>query len=56
MMVLKSGAHPMREIELSVKRLHQAGVKLNGLVLNGISIRSKHYGIGNYSYQNSHAD
>ena len=55
-MVLKSGAHPMREIELGVKRLHQAGVKLNGLVLNDISIRSKQYSIGNYSYQNSHTD
>ena len=53
MMVLKSGAHPMREIQLSVKRLHQAGVKLNGLLVNDISIRSKHYGAGQFSYQYS---
>jgi len=56
MMVLKSGAHPMREIELSVKRLHQAGVKLNGLLVNDISIRSKHYGAGKFSYQYSSTD
>ncbi len=56
MMVLKSGAHPMREIELSVKRLHLAGVNLNGLLINDINIQSKHYGAGKFSYEYSSTD
>ena len=56
MMVLKSGQHPIREIELSVKRLHLTGVKLNGLLINDINLQSKHYGAGKFSYQYSYTD
>ena len=54
LMVLKSGAHPMREIELSVKRLQQAGVNLRGLLINDIDVQSQRYGAGKYSYQYSY--
>lgn len=51
LMVLKSGVHPMREIEASVKRLQQANVNLRGLLFNDIRLTSKRYGAGRYSYQ-----
>jgi len=51
LMVLKSGEHPMREIEQSVKRLRQAGVNLRGLLINDISLQSQRYGAGKYNYQ-----
>ena len=51
LLVLKSGAHPMREIEASVSRLKQANVNLRGLLFNDASIASKRYGAGKYSYQ-----
>ena len=51
LMVLKSGAHSMREVEHSVKRLQQAGVNLRGLLFNDISLESQRYGAGKYSYQ-----
>ena len=54
LMVLKSGAHPMREIEQSVKRLHQAGVNLRGVLINDVSAQSQRYGAGKYSYQYSY--
>lgn len=54
LMVLKAGAHPMREIELSVKRLQQAGVNLRGLLINDINAQSQRYGAGKYSYQYSY--
>lgn len=46
-------AHPMREIELSVKRLHQAGVNLRGMLINDMDMRSRRYGKGKLSYQYS---
>jgi tyrosine-protein kinase Etk/Wzc len=51
LMVLKAGAHPMREIELSVKRLKQASVNLRGILFNDINVQSQRYGAGKYSYQ-----
>jgi tyrosine-protein kinase Etk/Wzc len=51
LMVLKAGAHPMREIELAVKRLQQADVNLRGIVFNDIDVQSQRYGAGKYSYQ-----
>lgn len=51
LMVLKSGEHPMREIELSAKRLQQSGVNLRGLLINDINVQSQRYGAGKYSYQ-----
>lgn len=54
MMVIKSGAHPMREIEQSVKRLQISGVNLRGLVINDVR-QSYRYGAGKYAYQYSYA-
>jgi tyrosine-protein kinase Etk/Wzc len=51
LMVLKAGAHPMREIEQAVKRLQQAQVNLRGLLFNDVNVQSQRYGAGKYSYQ-----
>ena len=51
LMVVKAGAHPMREIEQSVKRLQQAGVNLRGVLFNDMDVSSRRYGAGKYSYQ-----
>jgi tyrosine-protein kinase Etk/Wzc len=49
--VIKAGAHPLREIEQSVKRLKQAGVNLRGLLFNDVKVLSRRYGYGKYVYQ-----
>lgn len=49
LMVVKSGEHPMREIEQSVKRLKRAGVNLRGLLVNDIT-QNRRYGAGKYTY------
>ena len=54
LMVVKAGAHPMREIEQSAKRLQQAGVNLRGVLFNDAYISSRRYGAGKYSYQYSY--
>ena len=54
LLVLKAGEHPMREIELSVRRLQQAEVNLRGVVFNDIRSQSRNYGVGKYSYQYSY--
>ena len=51
LMVLKSGEHPIREIQQSVKRLQQSGVNLRGIIINDVSLQAKRYGGGKYSYQ-----
>jgi tyrosine-protein kinase Etk/Wzc len=56
LMVLKAGEHPMREIEQAMKRLKQADVNLRGILFNDISVSSKRYGAGKYSYQYSYED
>ena len=53
MMVIKSGVHPMREIEQSVKRLQLSGVNLRGLVINDVK-QGHRYGAGKYAYQYSY--
>ena len=53
MMVIKSGVHPMREIEQSVTQLQRAGVNLRGLVINDVKL-SHRYGAGKYAYQYSY--
>jgi tyrosine-protein kinase Etk/Wzc len=60
LMIVKAGEHPMRELELSVKRLAQAGVQLKGVVFNDVPETSSIYGYGGYgryvyqySYQKS---
>jgi len=54
LMVLKSGAHPMREIEQAVKRLRQSEVNLRGILFNDVRSHSKNYGAGKYNYQYSY--
>jgi tyrosine-protein kinase Etk/Wzc len=49
LMVVKSGQHPMRELEQSTKRLIQAGVSIKGIVFNDMPPRSGKYGYG-YGY------
>ena len=53
LLVVKAGAHPMREIEQAVKRLKQAGVNLRGLLFNDVKVTSNRYGY-KYSYQYSY--
>ncbi len=50
-MVAKAGAHPVRELEQSVKKLVQAGVNLKGVIFNGIPETSSRHGYGQYVYQ-----
>lgn len=48
LMVIRSGGHPLRQIEHSVKRLQQAGVNLRGLMLNDVEVPKRGYGYGKY--------
>lgn len=50
-MLLRSGKHPMREIEQAVKHLDQAGVSLAGFIFNDIMPKASGYGYGGYHYQ-----
>ncbi|MDQ6954394.1 MAG: polysaccharide biosynthesis tyrosine autokinase [Mariprofundaceae bacterium] len=52
-MLLRSGKHPMREIEQAVKHIDQAGVALAGFIFNDIMPRASGYGYGygGYHYQ-----
>lgn len=54
MMVLKAGAHPMREIEQAVKRLNQVDVNLRGILFNDVLSHIRIYGAGKYHYQYSY--
>jgi tyrosine-protein kinase Etk/Wzc len=51
LMVVKAGAHPMRELEQAAKRLGQAGVRVKGIVFNGIVKSASSYGAYRYVYQ-----
>lgn len=56
LMVVKAGRHPARELEQSVKKLAQAGVRLKGIVFNDLPASSSRagYGYGKYVYQYTH--
>ncbi len=59
LLVVKAGAHPMRELEQCKKRLVQAGVNLKGIVFNDIPLSSSqrgYYGYGKYVHQYSNKD
>ncbi|SAK79275.1 exopolysaccharide transport protein family protein [Caballeronia catudaia] len=58
LLVLRFGAHPVREIEMTVRRLTQAGVNLKGTVMNGVPLANGkfRYGRYKYSYQYSYDD
>jgi len=49
-MLLRSGQHPMREIQHAIKSVEQAGITLSGLILNDIMPKRALYGYGNYKY------
>lgn len=51
LMVVKSGAHPLRELEQSIKKLTQAGVNLKGIIFNDIPETASRYKYGRYVYQ-----
>ena len=48
LLVLKDGAHPLREIEQSIKTLRQAGVNLRGAVFNRMGRLNSRFGYGRY--------
>lgn len=55
LLMARFGQTPLRELELAMKRLQQAGVPLNGVVMNGVEV-SQGYGYGSeysYAYQYS---
>lgn len=49
LMVIKSGQHPLRELEQSAKRLKQNNVDVKGIVFNDVTLGISGY--GNYIYQ-----
>ena len=49
--VAKAGAHQMRELEQSVKKLVNAGANVKGFVFNDMQVSSSRYGYGKYVYQ-----
>jgi len=49
-MLVRSGRHPMREIQQAIKQVEQAGVSLAGLVFNDIMPKRSGYGYGSYKY------
>ncbi len=52
LMVVKSGQHPLRELQQSIKRLKQNEVDVKGIVLNDLSSGYGYgYGYGRYIYQ-----
>ncbi|WP_240141406.1 polysaccharide biosynthesis tyrosine autokinase [Nitrosomonas sp. HPC101] len=51
LMVIKAEAHPVRELEQSVKKLVQAGVNLKGVIFNDIFAISSRHKYGQYIYQ-----
>ena len=53
-MALKADALPMREIEVSVKRLKQPIANFCRLLFNDVNIFSTCYGAGKYCYQYSY--
>ena len=59
LMVVKSGLHPIRELEQSIKRLTQSGVQLKGIVFNDLpesSYANDQYSYNKYAYQYSYKD
>ncbi|MCK4709331.1 MAG: polysaccharide biosynthesis tyrosine autokinase, partial [Gammaproteobacteria bacterium] len=48
-MVLRSGWHHLREVQVAFKRFEHNGVKIKGTIFNGIDVRKGGYGYG-YGY------
>lgn len=53
-MLLRSGKHPMREIQQAIKHVEHAGIDLAGFIFNDIHPKRSAYGYGNYHYQYSY--
>jgi tyrosine-protein kinase Etk/Wzc len=51
---MKSGLHPAREIEQTLKRLNQNGIKPQGFIFNNVLIRAPGYGLGQYGKYGYH--
>jgi tyrosine-protein kinase Etk/Wzc len=52
--VLRAGRHPMREVSAALRRFAHGGVRIDGLVLNGVEL-SRGFGTKNaYHYQYSY--
>ena len=54
LLVLKAGQHPVREIELAVKRLDQNRIKVHGAVLNDVTtsgLAGRYAGHYQYEYR-----
>jgi len=49
-MLVRSGHHPLREIQHAIKQVEQAGVSLSGLIFNDIMPKRSIYSYGNYKY------
>lgn len=49
--LVRHGVHHVREIDQTVKRLRQNGVKLQGFVFNDVPLVSSRYGYYGYHYQ-----
>lgn len=50
LMIVRAGMHPIRELEQANKRLNQAGVRVNGIVFNGL-VKASYGGAYRYVYQ-----
>ncbi|OIO66658.1 MAG: hypothetical protein AUJ56_11975 [Zetaproteobacteria bacterium CG1_02_49_23] len=53
-MLLRSGRHPMREIEAAIKQVEKAGISLAGFIFNDIFPKRSAYGYGGYGNYNYH--
>lgn len=51
LMVVRSGQHPLRELQQSVKQLKQNDVDIKGCVFNDVHLLPSAYGYGKYFYQ-----
>jgi tyrosine-protein kinase Etk/Wzc len=51
---MKSGLHPAREIEQTLKRLNQNGIKPQGFIFNNVPLRAPGYGFGQYGKYGYH--
>ncbi len=50
LMVLKSNNHSMKEVQQSVKKFEQAGITIDGFILNDVKTYAGRYGYGGYVY------
>jgi tyrosine-protein kinase Etk/Wzc len=50
-LVVKEGRYTAQELEVSFKRLQQAGVKPNGFIINDMKEGSSYYPYYGYAYQ-----